>query len=350
MPGPPLPVVASAHELYASLYDHPPSGWYFVGRSRDLPRRGVQSVALGGRELVLFRTEGGTPALTEPYCPHLGAHLGHGGCVQGETIACPFHEFRFGLDGRCVATPYGAPPPRARLEVVPLRETHGLLLGWLGAPGEAPWFEVPDVDVQGWGDVRIRRYRFRGHPQETTENSVDSGHFAVVHGYSDVHVRRALELDGAHLRVEYGMRRPRSRLLPGALGKVQAEFAIHVHGLGYSRVEVLVPELHLRLRHFVFATPVGGGEIDLTLGFALPSVRERAGLGRSRLGAPLGLVDRAATAFGLDLYRQDVEQDFEIWKHKRYVHPPQLAQGDGPIGAYRRWCKQFYPQLRGPNA
>ena len=28
------------------------------------------------------------------------------------------------------------------------------------------------------------------------------------------------------------------------------------------------------------------------------------------------------------------------------VHPPQLAQGDGPVGVYRRWCKQFYPSLQ----
>jgi hypothetical protein len=41
----------------------------------------------------------------------------------------------------------------------------------------------------------------------------------------------------------------------------------------------------------------------------------------------------------------DVKQDFHIWQNKRYVHPPQLAVGDGPIGAYRRWCKQFYPSV-----
>ncbi|MER6304129.1 (2Fe-2S)-binding protein, partial [Kitasatospora sp. NPDC001539] len=28
---------------------------------------------------------------------------------------------------------------------------------------------------------------------------------------------------------------------------------------------------------------------------------------------------------------------------KRYVSPPRLAAGDGPIGAMRHWARQFYP-------
>ena len=41
-------------------------------------------------------------------------------------------------------------------------------------------------------------------------------------------------------------------------------------------------------------------------------------------------------------YIGDVRQDWEIWERKVYVHPPALAAGDGPIGQYRQWCKQFY--------
>lgn len=345
----PLPL-ASPRAVYASLYDHCPSGWYHLCLGRDLRPGSVRNVRLGGRELVLFRTEGGAVALTEPYCPHLGAHLGHGGCVRGETIECPFHRFRFDAEGRCVGTAYGKPPPRARLGVVPVRETQGLVLGWHGAGGEAPWFDVPDVEVEGWTEVRTRSYRFRGHPQETTENSVDSGHFSIVHGYSDIRVLRELRTEGAYLSVQYGMRRPRSRTLPRALGKVASEFFIHVHGLGYSRVEVWVPELSLRTRHYVLATPLAPGELELTVGFSTQSARAALGLSRARLGAPLGLLDRGVAELGLDLFRRDVEQDFHIWAHKRYVHPPQLTEGDGPIGAYRRWCQQFYPALRAESA
>lgn len=40
----------------------------------------------------------------------------------------------------------------------------------------------------------------------------------------------------------------------------------------------------------------------------------------------------------------DAGQDFVIWENKRHIQPPALAQGDGPIGAFRVWARQFYPQ------
>ena len=38
----------------------------------------------------------------------------------------------------------------------------------------------------------------------------------------------------------------------------------------------------------------------------------------------------------------DARQDFAIWQHKRYLSAPALAAGDGPIGKYRAWARQFY--------
>jgi hypothetical protein len=43
----------------------------------------------------------------------------------------------------------------------------------------------------------------------------------------------------------------------------------------------------------------------------------------------------------------DVMQDFDVWQNKRYVHPPVLATGDGPVIRYRRWARQFYPAQAG---
>jgi len=44
----------------------------------------------------------------------------------------------------------------------------------------------------------------------------------------------------------------------------------------------------------------------------------------------------------LDGVAHDVQQDFEIWQHKVYFTAPILAEGDGPVGKYRQWVKQFY--------
>ncbi len=326
------------------LYAHVPSGWFVLARSKDVPSKGVVTRRLAGREVVLFRGESGALSAVDPYCPHLGAHLGHGGCVKGDSIECPFHAFRFDREGKCVATPYGAPPPRARLGVYPSCERHGQVLVWHGNAGEAPSFEVPELDTTGWMEPLFEVHRLRGHPQETTENSVDVGHLPIVHGYSDIQVLRELAPTPGYLSVQYAMRRPYIPELPW-LGRVYAEFFIHVYGLGYSRVEVHVPEHGLRSRHLIFATPVDREQLELHIGFSFEALRGPERLPRALGRLPLALANRTILHAGMRAFVRDVKQDFHIWSNKRYVHPPQLAQGDGPIGTYRRWCKQFYPSL-----
>lgn len=337
-----LPVLDPTRDPAANLYEHMPSGWFDVARSHELPRGAVITRRLAGQDVVLYRTESGEPLAVSPYCPHMGAHLGCGGRVRGEHLVCPFHEFEFDREGRCAKTGYGTPPPpRARLGTHVVHELHGCLFVWHGAAGEAPTFRVPHLDdaAEGFLPMLDRIFELRGHPQETSENSVDIGHFGPVHGYRNVEVVEALRVDGPSLFSTYRMDRP---MIPGwpRLGTVHAEFAIHVHGLGYSRVEVLVPSLGFRSRHYVFATPLDREKLRLRVGFA---VRK----GSLRLPFSSALARAASEAvfmqIGIRTFAHDVGQDFEIWKNKRYLHPPQLAPGDGPIGTYRRWARQFYP-------
>jgi hypothetical protein len=42
-----------------------------------------------------------------------------------------------------------------------------------------------------------------------------------------------------------------------------------------------------------------------------------------------------------------VDDDIRIWEQKAYRHPPVLCDGDGPIGPFRRWARQFYPESDG---
>jgi hypothetical protein len=37
-------------------------------------------------------------------------------------------------------------------------------------------------------------------------------------------------------------------------------------------------------------------------------------------------------------------QDRQIWENKRWRDRPALCDGDGPVGALRRWYRQFYPE------
>ncbi|NUO48345.1 MAG: Rieske (2Fe-2S) protein [Polyangiaceae bacterium] len=325
-----------------------PKGWYSIGFSDELPPGSVTTHKLAGRELVVFRTESGELSAVDPICPHLGAHLGHGGSVTGETLRCPFHGFLFGTDGACVATSYGTKPPKVRARTWSILENHDTVFVWFDPKGEPPSFDIPPLDMRSYVPLTRAKYRFRGHPQDTTENSVDIGHLTVVHGYERPKMLGDLREEGAALHATYEFYRPIG-LFGKGFGGVRAEFDAHVHGLGYSFVEARTPALGLEFRYFVFATPVD--EMDLELRIA-GAVRKLETCDLKGPLKPLGFSRHAARAVeplvqerSFRVFQSDVEQDFKIWKYKEFVPRPALAIGDGPVMKYRRWAEQFYDEL-----
>jgi nitrite reductase/ring-hydroxylating ferredoxin subunit len=320
-----------------------PAGWFCVAFSHELRAAEIQSRTLFGREVILYRTQAGAPVMLDAHCPHMGAHLGRGGTLEGEPdrVRCPMHGFCFDERGACVSTPYGSKaPPAARLRGWPMREQHGLVLAYHDERGNLPQWEVPDLDTDGWTPLETTMWPVRSHPQETSENSVDFGHFAEVHGYSQPRLVSGPEVDGPHLTARYSFTR-RAGGLRFLARELTVEFEARVHGLGYSLVCARVDALGMQTRHFVLSTPADGERIELRVAL---SVGPATGARNRSLPRPLW----AAIARGLGVlaFREfcaDVRQDFAIWENKAYVERPLLAKGDGPIPIYRRWCRQFYP-------
>jgi phenylpropionate dioxygenase-like ring-hydroxylating dioxygenase large terminal subunit len=78
-----FPPLATTHQLTKI-----PFGWYFVAYSDELDVGDVKSLHYFGRDLVLFRNESGQAGVLDAYCPHMGAHLGEGGVVDGDSLRC----------------------------------------------------------------------------------------------------------------------------------------------------------------------------------------------------------------------------------------------------------------------
>lgn len=319
-----------------------PNGWYVVAFSRELPPGGVLGRRFAGQDLVLFRTRSGRPVALDAYCPHLGAHFAYGGTVEGETIRCPFHGFRFDAEGTCVATGYGTkPPPSAAAPRWVLREQNDLLLVYYDAQGRAPEWGVPVFDVTGWAGPFTRRFAIASHPQETTENSVDLGHLSWVHGYKDVEMLEPLRTEGHILRTRYAIHRSAAAL--GRFGKLlRAEFAVAVYGLGYSLVELDLPEYQMRTLQLVLPTPTDEERLDLRIVLYMDRLPRRTAIHPLLAMLPERLARSLVGRLTFNGYAHDVRQDFPMWEHKRYIQPPLLAKGDGPIGKYRTWARQFY--------
>ena len=317
-----------------------PTGWYCVGPSSALAPGSLQPRTLFGEPTVLLRTRAGEPALLHAICPHMGADLREGGHVQHDELRCPFHAFGFDRHGHCVSTPYGQGAPPAKLRSWPVIDHHGFLFAWHDPLERAPWFELPELPVEGWAGPWTCTWDVRSHPQETTENSVDIGHFKVIHGYSDVEELAPLQADGPVLRTRYAFSRKADFL--GRAGEVRTHFTATITGLGYSMVqpEILKPDLGFVL--LVLPTPTESGRCELRIVvWARPYSSPRR-LSEPLTCMPRPLVTRMAGWATFKGIQHDVNQDISIWENKRYLHPPRLARGDGPIVRYRTWCRQFY--------
>lgn len=305
-----------------------PTGWYNVALSDELAPGQLITRRYFGKEIVIYRAASGEVRMADAFCPHMGAHLGRLGAVDGERLRCRFHGFEYDGNGRCVHTPYDGPPPQnARLGFWDISERNGLILAWYDADGAPPSWEVPALDDEGWNAIRWRRFEIPTHPQETTENSVDFGHFTQIHGFVDGSITRPITVEGPNLKTAYRAHRPMpSPRLP--LWKVPVDYTVNVWGLGYSQVDVRIEPLRMSLRLFVLAVPRDDENVDYVLGSSTPK----------KLG-PIAALTRHV---GLTVLCKEVEQDLDVWTYKEYVEHPALAKGDGPVAVYRRYVKQFY--------
>ena len=329
-----------------------PEGWYFVANRKTVVREGLMEKTWLGEEIVAWADDEDRICVADAFCPHLGSHMGPsvGGVVRDGCLVCPFHGFEFDTAGRCVATPNAPPPKAARLKLYETREILGMIFAWRGSGGRPPQWRLPDEPPAGaeWTELRSTTLRFRGHPQETTENSVDVEHLEYTHGYHDVEPTD-FSTDGAYLKSCFDFKMVRR--IAGLADIHSAVSAItHVHGLGYSFVEIHEKSVGMRARLWVLSTPVDGESVELTL---VSQVREIRKPGRFIAGLaflPVPLRHRLLNIFFIREERRFVLQDVIIWDRKRYRTPPRLSRTDGPIGKYRRYCRQFYPNSASTTA
>jgi len=299
------------------------NGWFQVAYSHELEAGDVRPLRYFGRDMVLFRTESGAVHVLDAFCPHLGAHLGHGGKICGEDVVCPFHAWSFNGAGDCTSVPYAAKiPPKAKLGTWHVRELNGLIMLWHHTEGLAPTWEVPALDEYGhaeWTPYETREWNIRSHNQEMAENAVDSAHFRYLHGTSNMPEAGAEISDHIlHVVSTTGMKTPR--------GGVDGQITVDAYGFGFTttRFTGLVETLLV-----ASVTPIDEEYVHMRFAFTIRKLGHHnatSGVGR---------------AFIAEVTRQ-VEQDIPIWEHKVYLPRPVLCDGDGPIGVYRRWVKQFY--------
>ena len=79
------------------------SRWVRVTNTNNIPLREGRAVALGARTIAIFNL-GDRFLATDNECPHEGGPLCDG-IVAGNTVVCPLHAWKIGLEDGKVARP-----------------------------------------------------------------------------------------------------------------------------------------------------------------------------------------------------------------------------------------------------
>ena len=315
-----------------------PFGWYSVGFIDELKVGEVKPIHYFGRDLVLFRTESGRAVLLDAYCPHLGAHLGHGGTVKGESIACPFHGWEFNGDGMCTNVPYAEKMPpkvvdKPCMTGYPITETNRMIWAWYHPRNVEPLFEVdvvPEMNEPGWTDEHRYEWEINTCLQETGENGVDIAHFCFVHTSQEM-PSAEVELKGFRRITTMTSKVPKmddaGNLLPESEGYEVAHLETTSCGPGVTYQAFA----RMFTAYMVGAiTPIDRGRVKMVWTFSQPE--DQTDMQRMFFQ---GLIDNIVAEVG---------NDIPIWEHKIYQPNPILCDGDGPIAKYRKWFAQFYDE------
>jgi phenylpropionate dioxygenase-like ring-hydroxylating dioxygenase large terminal subunit len=159
-------------------------------------QRPVKPVRLLGQEFVLFKDASGGFGLLDRNCPHRGADLAFGRLESIETsrwgepsngLRCPFHGWKFAVDGRCLDTP--AEPQGSRLcervsaRSYPLEIRNGVVFAWLGDADAAP--PLPDLDF--FRAPESHTFAFKGlwrcNWLQAQEVGLDPAHTSFLHAF-----------------------------------------------------------------------------------------------------------------------------------------------------------------------
>lgn len=311
-----------------------PRGWFVVAESSELDN-GPMAVTYFGRDFALYRGESGRPVMLDAYCAHMGTHLTasksamivrNGQQIEGDSIRCPYHAWRYGPDGHVDDIPYhdGPCPKSASIRSYPVRDVMGCIMMWFDPTGAEPEFEPPFIEQ--WNDPAAVHWELDHlgeiaiHNLEILDNMADVRHLGPTHGAP----------------CEYFENEFRDHIvIQRQGGRMQLYGNVHLHTVTwYTGPGILLSKQKFgdnEIYELIANTPVEDGRTKAWHGAfmigknAPPSAEDIAAQKEAQAGA--------LVAFATD---------FEIWQNKRPALRVMQMKKDGPFNKVRRWVSQFY--------
>ncbi|MFL0242210.1 Rieske 2Fe-2S domain-containing protein [Mycobacterium sp. SMC-17] len=312
-------------------------GWHCLGLIRDFADGKPHQINAFGQKLVVFSGEDGAISVLDGYCRHMGGDLSQG-TVKGNEIACPFHDWRWGGDGRCKLVPYAKRTPRlARTAAWPTLQQDGMLFVWNDPEHNEPPQDVTIPRIEGatsdgWTDWHWYTTVVHTNCREIIDNVVDMAHFFYIHGSLPTHFKNIFE---GHVATQY----MKSAGRPDLGDPEEGATILGTTSLAaYHGPSFMIDELTYHYEGFDQHTvlinchyPIDENSFALQYGIVV----------EKNPSMPDELAVETAIALG-DFVKMGFEQDVEIWRSKTRIDNPLLVEEDGPVYQLRRWYEQFY--------
>ncbi len=319
-----------------------PRGWFCIGASDDFTQA-VTPMRYFAKDLIAYRTESGELCVMDAHCPHLGAHLGYGGKVVGESVQCPFHAWRFNTQGECVDVPYAKHiPKKACLKPWHTMERSGVAFVWHDPQGNEPYFDIPEIPEygqDGWTDWNLQRLELKTNQREIIENVADSAHFAVVHQMAALTEVENIYEDHMATQIMVGA--------GPTGGGVKTKATYYGPAFQYTWMKSITDTRLINCN-----TPVDENLVHLWFGVMIQVDNfSQAKLDNAQAELnKLGYGELEVTVENLTLVQAAIIEanqkgyydDVAIWENKLFREQPVLCDGDGPLNKLRKWYEQFY--------
>jgi 5,5'-dehydrodivanillate O-demethylase oxygenase subunit len=168
--------------------------WHPIMRSVDLAPGRAVPIRIMNEDYTLFRGHSGKAQVIAYRCPHRGAQT-YLGWVEGDTLRCVYHGWRFECSGQCVEAPAEKPGFEKTVSIPtwPTEEAFGLIYAYFG-PGKAPAFPpYPESHGEGYVEAWPIEHMPCNYLQ-SFENSMDEVHVAFTHAPGGSHSALAQDL------------------------------------------------------------------------------------------------------------------------------------------------------------
>ncbi|WP_030175421.1 Rieske 2Fe-2S domain-containing protein [Spirillospora albida] len=315
-------------------------GWHCLGPAEKFKDGKPHTVHAFGQKLVVFTGGDGKTNVLDAYCRHMGGDLSQG-TVKGDEIACPFHDWRWGGDGRCKKIPYSRRVPlRARTAAFPTMEKNQLLFVWNDPEGKQPPDDVTIPVIEGvgrddWTQWRWTEQIVHTNAREVIDNVVDMAHFFYIHNSFPTYFKNIFEGQTA-IQIMKGKSRPDARRDDG--GGKGPRMLGNTSVAAYHGPSFMIDELTYHYEGYDLTSilinchyPIDENSFSLHSGIIVQHSDK------------LPAAAAEATAEKLSTFiLAGFQQDVEIWKNKTRIDNPLLCEEDGPVYQLRRWYEQFY--------